>query len=280
MGYLDLIKNRRSVRTFDGEPLSPKLQEKILTYAQLTDNPFGIPITWAILDAKTHGLSTSVIVGADTYLAGKMQRVPHAEEAFGYAMEKIVLYIHSLGLGTTWIAGTMDRPAFELAMELEPGEVMPCITPVGVPAAKMSIRESLMRKGVGADTRLPAEKLFFKENFDTPFHPQEAGKYSSILEMVRYSPSAVNKQPWRILFEPHGAHFYEKHSKGYVRDDGWDLQKIDMGIALCHFAAGIAEHGLHADFQIKDPGIPLPPDMTYIASYCLPEGGSEEFLKL
>ena len=45
-----------------------------------------------------------------------MKREPHGEEAFGYAFEQIVLYAESLGIGTTWIGGTMDRKAFEKAM--------------------------------------------------------------------------------------------------------------------------------------------------------------------
>ena len=56
-----------------------------------------------------------------------------------------------------------------------------------------------MRKGVGADKRMPAEKLFFEGNFDTPFTGKGAEEYAGLLEMVRWAPSAVNKQPWRIV---------------------------------------------------------------------------------
>ena len=55
-----------------------------------------------------------------------MTRAPHAEEAFGYSLERIVLFAESIGVGTTWIAGTMDRSAFEKAISLQAGDVMPC----------------------------------------------------------------------------------------------------------------------------------------------------------
>ena len=145
---LEIIRKRRSVRTFDGAALRPEDARKIAEFSEKVENPYDIPITWRLLDAGRSGLSSPVIAGAGTYIAGKMRRVPHAEEAFGYTFEKIVLFAWSLGVGTTWIAGTMNRGAFEKAMELSEGEVMPCVSPLGYPAEKMSLRESVMRKGV------------------------------------------------------------------------------------------------------------------------------------
>ena len=125
MNMFELIRRRRSVRTFDGNPLRPEDAEKLLRFAESIGTPYDIPIVWKLLDARADGLSSPVIVGTDTYIAGKLRRRPHAEEAFGYAFEKLVLYAESLGIGTTWIAGTMDRAAFEKAMELKADEVMP-----------------------------------------------------------------------------------------------------------------------------------------------------------
>ena len=177
-----------------------------------------------------------MIVNADTYIAGKMARVPHAEEAFGYAFEKIVLFAESINVGTTWIAGTMDRSAFEKAMSLSDGEVMPCVSPLGYVAKKMSLRETLMRKGVKADSRLDFGDLFFENEFDASLDAKKAGDLAEILEAVRLAPSAVNKQPWRVIIDGKNVHFYEKKSRGFVSENGWDIQKIDIGIAMCHFA--------------------------------------------
>ncbi len=269
MNLAELIRTRRSVRTFDGKALSQELKHQILAVAQEAANPYEIPISWRLLDLKEDHLSTPVIVGADTFLAGKMEKVPHAEEAFGFSLEGIVLKAWSLGLGTTWIAGTMDRSAFERAMKLTGEEVMPCVTPLGFPAPKMSIREGMMRKGVRADERLDFSLLFFEKSFDTPLTPERAGEWAPLLEMVRRAPSAVNRQPWRVVLDGTRAHFYERRTKGYVGKDGWDLQKIDMGIALCHLALGLEEKSRPARLVIEDPGIPMPADTLYIASYLL-----------
>ncbi len=266
MTILDAIKNRRSVRTFDGTALRPDDAQKIIGFAEKVGNPYGIPIEWKLLDAKKYGLSSPVIVGTDTYIAGKMRRVPHAEEAFGYAFEKVVLFAEELGAGTTWIAGTMNRNAFEKAMELTDGKVMPCVSPLGYPAKKMSLREGMMRKGIKADSRLAFGEAFFDGSFDKPLTTESAGAIAGALEAVRLAPSAVNKQPWRVVLCGNSAHFYEKKSRGY--DDGaWDIQKIDMGIALCHFDAAANELGIGTAFEISDPGIDAPDDTVYIASF-------------
>ena len=263
---IDLIRTRRSVRSFDGTPLTAPDARKIIEYAKTADNPYGIDIEWSLPDVKKWGLSSPVIVGETAYIAGKMCRQPHAEEAFGYSFEKIVLYAWSLGIGTTWIAGTMDRDAFERAVGVAEGEVMPCISPLGYPAKKMSFRETMMRKGVKADSRFDFATLFFDGDMNTPLGEEAAGRLRLPLEAVRLAPSAVNKQPWRVVRIGDKVHFFEKSGRNYVSKDGWDLQKIDMGIALCHFDCVAKECGIETAFEINDPGIALPRDMQYIAT--------------
>ena len=269
MNVLEAIRSRRSVRTFDERPLSSEDAQRILEFAEKVEDPFDIPIIWKILDARKHGLTSPVIVGTDVYIAGKMRRLPHAEEAFGYSFEKVVLFAESMGVGTTWIAGTMNREAFERAMEVTDEEVMPCVSPLGYPAGKMSFRETMMRKSIKADSRFGFADLFFEGSFDTPLTESKAGKLADVLEAVRLSPSAVNKQPWRVIICGDKAHFYEKPGKGYVSADGWDIQKIDMGIALCHFEVAAKECGLSVSLDISDPGLKTPDDVRYTATYTI-----------
>lgn len=267
MTVMEAIRSRRSVRTFNGEALRENDAKRIMDHAAAVGNPYGLPIEWRLLDAKKEALSSPVIVGTDTFIAGKMKRAAHAEEAFGYAFEKVVLFAEALGAGTTWIAGTMDRSAFEKAMELDPDEVMPCVSPLGYPAKKMSLRESMMRKGVRADSRADFGELFFENEPGSPLTPDKAGCLRDVLEAVRMAPSAVNKQPWRIVLCPDRAHFYEYKGKGRSSADEWDIQKIDMGIALCHFELAADALGIETAFEINEPTISTPEGWRYIASY-------------
>ena len=263
---LKIIIGRKSVRTFDGNPVRPEDRERLAQYVGTITNPFSIPVRFVFLDAGENHLSSPVLSGETLYVAGIVPKVRYADVAFGYAFEKLVLYAWSLGIGTTWIGGTMKRELFEQAAKLSEGEMMPCISPLGYPAKKHSLRESLMRKGVGADSRMPAEKLFFDGAWDRALPPEKQAPVKDLIEMVRWAPSAVNKQPWRIIVADHGFHFYEKRDRGYNGEKTGDLQKIDVGIALCHFALGLEEQGIKPDIAIADPELPVPDGVEYIAT--------------
>ena len=149
MTLLDTIKARRSVRTFDGRKLTGEDMKRIQECIDDLSNPYDIPVSFVLMDAEKNHLSSPVLNGEKLYIAGKVPKVPHAEEAFGYAFERLVIYAWTLGIGTTWIGGTMKREVFETAAGLAEGERMPCMSPLGYPAKKMSLRETMMRKGVG-----------------------------------------------------------------------------------------------------------------------------------
>ena len=262
-----LVRDRRSVRTYEVRPLSPEDLEKLSSFTERIENPYDIPVGFKFLDGKNQKLKCPVISGTDLFIGAKAPRVPHMEEAVGYSFEMLVLYAQSLGIGTVWVGGTMDRAAFEQAMDLAENERMLCMTPIGYPAQKMSVKESLMRKGVRADSRVPFTSLFYGGGFDKLLAPEQAGVLAQPLELVRWAPSAVNKQPWRAVAGENAVHFYLKHTRGFVSDAAGDMQKIDMGIALCHFALAAEENGLNLQFCINDPGIPTEPDTEYIATY-------------
>ncbi len=261
------IRNRRSVRTFDERELAKSDIEKLTAFTKTIENPYKIPVDFKFMNAKEYGLNCPVTVGTDLFVGGKIKCTENANVAFGYSFEMLVLYAQAHGIGTTWLGGTMNRSAFEDAMELDSDEIMPCASPLGYPAKKMSLRESMMRKGVKADERLPFEELFFDGSFDTPLSKEKAGKWLDALEMARLSPSAVNKQPWRVVVDGNAVHFYLKRSKGFSYNEKLDMQMIDMGIALCHFDLTTKENNLNVTFEQNDPN--LESDAEYIASFRL-----------
>ena len=61
-------------------------------------------------------------------------------------------------------------------------------------------------------------------------------------------------------------HFYLQRSKNFSGGK-LDMQKIDMGIALCHFDLAAKELGIHTEFSISEPNIPCKEVVEYIASY-------------
>lgn len=258
------IRERKSVRSFDGALLNED-REKLSAFLQTVENPFGQAMEFRFLDAKEHGLNSPVVVGADTYIAAKIRRAPFFELAYGYGFEALCLYAQSMGVGTVMIAGTFNRKAFEKAMDVGEGEVMPLATPVGYPAEKRSIREKALRKVVGADKRLAFTELFYENDFKHPLSPEQAGRFLSALEMVRLAPSAVNKQPWRAVVCGDRVHFYKKSAKSLSHDE-LDIQAVDMGIALAHFDLTLREEGANGRFFSQDPALECG-DLAYVISY-------------
>lgn len=262
----DIIRKRKSVRTFDGRPLSDEDKIKLAEFIKHVGNPLDIPVEFRFLDAKEHKLSSPVIVGTDCFVAAKIQRGPQFEIAYGYSFEKFCLYAEALGIGTVMLGGTLSRKTFEKAMELDGNEVMPIASPVGYPADKKTVREKLMRKAIKADERQPFEKLFFEDCFEKSLTFYSAGKFAEALEMVRLAPSAVNKQPWRVVVCGDFVHFFEKKAKGMAASS-FDIQKIDIGIALAHFDLTMQENGIKGHFVTDNPGIETDNSTEYIISY-------------
>ena len=266
--FLELVKSRRSVRTFEGGKPDNSIIEELKSFAEDISNPYDIQVRFEFLDADEHKLSSPVLSGEKLYVSAMVQKGEHSEEAYGYEFEALLMKAHKMGLGTVWIGGTMPREKFEKASGLKENEVMPCMSPLGKISGKMSIKENLMRKGVKADSRFDFEDIFFSESFKNPMtrgNAMERGLFDA-LESVRLAPSAVNKQPWRVVIGKNVAHFYVKHDKGYITPD-YDLQKIDVGIALYHFEQELMEAGKKPVLEVSEPDIARPEQTDYVASY-------------
>lgn len=90
--------------------------------------------------------------------------------------------------------------------------------------------------------------------------------YQFPLEMLRLAPSAVNKQPWRVVFANNSFHFFERNSLG--ESNTIDMQRIDMGIGICHFHLAAIEKNLSGRFERKKlPDSAIPSGTTYIISW-------------
>ncbi len=267
------IRNRISVRTYDKKVIDEDTRNKIMEFADSLKNPLGPEVKFRLLDkntsAKGEKLGTyGVIKGAKLYIGVTVPEHENALEALGYDFEKAVLYMESLGLGTCWLGGTFNRGAFAEAMQVEEGHIFPIVSPVGYPAAKMSLTEKIMRKGAKADQRLPWSELFYKDKFGIPISEEEAGIYAKALEMVRLAPSAVNRQPWRVVMKDGAFHFYQVNVKPDGEKEAIDMHRIDVGIAVCHFHLAVQEDGIEGDFIRKEPAdVYAPENADYIVSW-------------
>lgn len=266
------IQKRHSVRTYEERSLSAQDREALLDCMKRLDNPFGVPVHKYIIDKKLiadgEKLGTyGVIKGADTFLGVSIPDEELAPLAAGYEFENLILYATSLGLGTVWLAATFNRDHFASAMNIPEKELFPAISPVGYPAAKRSLMETLMRSTMKSSSRKAWETLFYQQDFITPLTKSMVGVYAVPLEMVRLAPSAKNVQPWRVCKDGNNYHFYVTYKPGLSKGEEL-IKRLDLGIALSHFHQTVMEQELTGNFEIMpQENLKLPENTYYIISW-------------
>ena len=82
------------------------------------------------------------------------------------------------------------------------------------------------------------------------------GTLLSIPQLMRQNEIVIEDDKDSKLY-----HFYEKHPDGYKSSVAWDVQKIDLGIAICHFM-----NMTEGKISIDNPGITTGEDIEYIAT--------------
>jgi nitroreductase len=263
----DLIRLRFSCRTYSPEPIGAE-ERRILEQetAAIASGPLGTPLRFRLIAATAEdhvalkGLGTyGFIRGASAFIVGAAHRPEENPEDFGFRMEQIVLLCTDLGLGSCWLGGTFTQSSFAGKISLEEDEDLPAVVSAGRMAGEKRARDGAVRLLARSKSRFPREDLFFDGTFAAPLTEEAAGPYAGPLEMVRLGPSASNKQPWRILRAGGDWHFYLQRTAGYR--EGFfqrilrlaDLQRIDMGIAMCHFELAARERGLRGAWIRREP---------------------------
>lgn len=268
----ELIRRRRSWRTYDGRPLDDAKKALLQAFIDsLEPPPFLSQIRLALVDepAGKAGVKGTygVIRGATTFLVGAVPQGPKSLEDFGYQFEAAILYATDLNIGTCWMGGTFSRAMFGERIGLGAGEVVPAVSPLGYRADKRGVVDALFRFSAGSAKRKPWQELFFERDCATPLTSASAGAFAEPLEMVRLAPSAANKQPWRLVMDGDAFHFLLERAPGFAGLWAVDLQRIDMGIAMCHFELSAREAGLKGRWESGVQGLRLPKRCEYRVSW-------------
>ncbi len=281
MNYSEAIVVRRSTRNYRDDPLSRREKEALEQAIAGTAAPFGNAPRFKLITAGSgdaeslRGLGTyGFIKNPTAFIAGTVAgEGTMVLEDFGFAMELLVLHATVMGLGTCWLGGSFTRSSFAARMSLLPGEKIPAVVALGHPAEKKRMMDSLLRRSAGSDARMPRDELFFSGEFGARLSEDEAGPYEKPLQLMRLAPSASNRQPWRVVKRHGSFHFYLARSKGYFTRNrilfGFaDLQRVDMGIAMCHFQIAAQDLGLPGGWKREESLISsLPEHAEYTATW-------------
>jgi hypothetical protein len=231
------VAGRRSRRAYDGAGLDP-IVARSLDEVACSFRPY--PDTRVVFVADPPEGLFSGVLGSYGRVNGARaalvfledSRSSTAEEHCGYTGEGLVLEARALGLDTCWIAGTFSPGVATKLVDLEPGEVVRAVSPVGHALVKPSSAEKLLYGAERKKSRRSLDEI-------APGHETWPAWAIEGLTAARIAPSAVNRQPWRFRYE-NGAVTVSAH--------GIDAPKyrprLDCGIAMLHFELGARSAGV------------------------------------
>ncbi len=275
-----IIHRRYSCRSYLERPLSPADHEALTTcLAARRCGPLGSATRFALIAAEPGDASAlrrlgtyGFIKGATGYIVGAVHKGPRDLEDYGYVLEEIVLRATELGLGTCWLGGTFTRGSFTSRFGgVGRHESVPAVVSLGYPGDDGGVARIHEREH--GSRRLPPGDLFFEGDWGVPL--ERLGSYAAALHAVRMAPSATNRQPWRIVRRGDDWHFclsryrwYGPRSPLFLALRIADLQRVDLGIAMCHFELVARECGEHGRWEVTEPGLSLPgPGTEYVITW-------------
>lgn len=210
MTMYETIFTRRSVRKFNSEPLAAEELGKIKEFLNSQKPLSGCNVRFEIVQKETVNSKMAphyILAYCDNNTANFINT--------GFILQNMDLYLQSSGYGSQWLG--MNKPLIK-----ENREEFVIMLAFG----KTTISKRADEKDF---SRLPIEKISNADN--------------EITRAVRLAPSAVNSQPWQLLYKDNSltiSYFGRGILKAMLKGK---LNKIDLGIALSHAVLAIENSG-------------------------------------
>jgi nitroreductase len=163
---------------------------------------------------------------------------PNVQSITGYLGEGIILEATALGLNTCWVGGFYRRDGVLKQVNLEGGERILGITPIGYS------KNEADRVGVSS-------KQYRRENLEkiVAIGDIDGEKWiRTAIEAARIAPSAGNRQPWRFEIGDDSVTV----SSNSKRKDFRVSRRLDCGIAMLHLELGALSYGVHGEWEFLD----------------------------
>jgi nitroreductase len=270
LSVADAIKSRHSVRSFAG-PLAPERQSIVtqaIAEAQQLPVPFGTTVE--IADHPPGLGRFGVISNEAGWLIGKVpagtRDIANQSVDVAYRLQHVVIRLTQHGIATIW--GGMFQPS--IAEQGNPGFVVPIAVAYGdAPKTGPGLLSRFMSWAAGSSNRYPFAQLFFDAKRNEPITEETAGRFLAILEAVRLGPSALNRQPWRIIVVDNDTGPSILHVFLAVEAQ---MHLLDIGIALGEIALTVSATGKIVQFRVSDDKpVPSPLGGRFIISAVIPQ---------
>lgn len=223
MDLMDAVKERHSVRSYNGKAIEGDVKTALLSYIEQCNKESGLHIQLITNEPQAFSgfmAHYGKFSGVKNYIAMIGKKDNKLEEKCGYYGEKIVLKAQTLGLNTCWVAMTYSK--VKTAFQINSGEKLCLVIAVGYGETK----------GTGHVMK-PSEAVMKAEG-PVPEWFQKG------IEAALLAPTAMNQQ--KFLFTLKGNAVAARAGTGFYT-------KIDLGIAKYHFEIGAGRENFHWEPQ-------------------------------
>lgn len=237
MTGLELLKHRKSVRSFASSPISVEVRNRLrseATYVNSHEAGLNFHVCFDD-DAPFRGVGRSygMFRNVSDYLAVVIDPTfPDTYERAGYFAEQWVMEAVKSGLGTCFVGGTFS--ASHIAARMEVYEKLPFVVAFGIPEESKTTLIAKLGMKIAHRKHRPAR--FFYDGDDAEYERarRAIGWLDCALESVACAPSSLNKQPVRLkMTEVNGVATVEAHTVEPGK------APVDLGIAKFNVACAV-----------------------------------------
>jgi len=235
VGLYDYISKRKSVRKYARESLDKRVISEILEFAGNAE-PLHKEIKTKIAVVSREDVNVFLPVISPHYLMMTSEESEGYLENAGFLLQQVDLFLSSKGFGSCYVGMALPSKEARKMSELK----FVIFMAFGRPEEPLHRdgHSQFRRKGLEEIIDIP-ELLDDIDSFDA---------VTDLLESVRLAPSATNNQPWFLVPGKDKLDFYCV-KLGPIKSIGYrKMNKIDMGIALCHCALAAAHAGKNYGF--------------------------------
>lgn len=248
----EAIHLRTSVRAYTGRPLAPEHLTMLKGIARSVPRLTDTPVHFAFVEDREkveyilRGIlgNYGKVKDAPLLTVGITGEGPHPHASLGYAMEYLILEATRHNIGTCWNSSMFDRKYVAQEVALSPGEEVLAVSPIGYPRPSGS--NDFLKSLVGAKKRKYLKDIIFAEYWasgpGTLFESRPDLRRTA--EAVRWAPSAVNRQPWRLILT----------GTSVVLTSVSKNSGLDNGIAMAHWAIAAHEEGIPGTWELNPDG--------------------------
>jgi nitroreductase len=126
----------------------------------------------------------------------------------------------------------------------------------------------MLRALAGSKGRKPIDQLFFWQRHGEmlPASVMSDQRLMQVLEATRWSPSWMNRQPWRFVLLDREILVYKLE---HQHREGKDYHRLDCGIAMCHLHLTARALGIKGRWELGSFEVPGVSGAEPIGKYIL-----------